>query len=59
MRAINIARDLGCPLTTPNHPIFYILHCHEDLKFGIYLLTIASPTLLMKKYSLKRAWSRE
>jgi len=24
-----IAHDLECPLTTPNHPIFCILHCHS------------------------------
>jgi len=23
-----IARDLQCPLITPNHPILCILHCH-------------------------------
>ena len=25
----DIASDLECPLTTPNHPIFCILHCHS------------------------------
>jgi len=25
----DIAHDLECPLTAPNHPIFYILHRHS------------------------------
>ena len=25
----DIVDDLECPLTTPNHPIFCILHCHS------------------------------
>ena len=25
----DIADDLECPLTTQNHPIFCILHCHS------------------------------
>ena len=25
----DIADDIECPLNTPNHPIFYILHCHS------------------------------
>jgi len=25
----DIAHDLECLLTTPNHPIFCILHCHS------------------------------
>ena len=29
-----IARDLECPLTAPNHPIFCILHRHSQLRNG-------------------------
>jgi len=30
----DIAVDLGCPLTTPNHPIFCILRRHSLLRNG-------------------------
>ena len=30
----DIAVDLECPLTTPNHPIFCISHCHSQLRNG-------------------------
>ena len=30
----DIAVDLECPLTTPNHPIFCILHRHSQLRNG-------------------------
>ena len=29
-----IAHDLDCPLNTPNHPIFCILHSHSQLRNG-------------------------
>jgi len=30
----DIADDLECPLTAPNHPIFYISHRHSQLRNG-------------------------
>ena len=30
----DIAVDLECPLTTPNHPIFGISHRHSQLRNG-------------------------
>ena len=31
---VDIADDLECPLTTPNHPIFCISHRHSQLRNG-------------------------
>jgi len=60
-----IACDLECPVTTPNHPIFCILHRYSysfvtgeprDFNFGTLIYHSKSHTA-DEKSSLKRAWS--
>jgi len=61
----DIADDFECPSTTPNHPIFCILHRHSfvtgeprDFKFGRPISTYHSKSHPAdEKSSLKEAWS--